>query len=84
MPKPVLRVIDSPVAAVVLGRAEADVLRERLDESLDVGEDREHEEERIEHRLKEILEAARQAGMSETGLGLQRASKMVHEKFRHV
>ena len=83
LPHVILRVVDSPVAAVVLGRPEHRSLLERLDEDLGAGENAESsEEEAVEHRLNEMLEAARLAGMSKKGLA--RARVLLKETFRHI
>ncbi|MAA69219.1 MAG: hypothetical protein CL915_10765 [Deltaproteobacteria bacterium] len=68
---------------MVLGKPEADALWERRYEDLDLSEKPPaDEDDAIEHRLREMLEAARQAGMSEAGL--KRAGIMVREKYRHL
>ena len=81
LPNVVMRVIDSPVAAVIFGRDESRLLTQRRDEDLGLG-DTVNDPEQINLRIEEMVEAARQAGMSAGGL--RRASKMVRERFRHV
>ena len=81
LPHVVMRVIDSPVAAVITGRQENRILTKRRNEDLCLG-DAENDPDQIDLRLDEILEAAKQAGMSVAGL--KRAEGVIRQRFRHV
>ena len=81
LPHVVMRVIDSPVAAVIIGRDENRTLTQRRDEDLGLGSAT-NDTTQIDLRLNEMIEAARQAGMSKQGL--KEAERMVRKRFRHV
>ena len=81
LPHTLIRVIDSPVAAIVLGRPESKRLIERRNEDLGLGSSPGKPED-VDHRIDEMLEAARMAGMSTKGL--TRVENMVRENFREM
>ena len=81
LPNVIMRVIDSPVAAVIIGRDENRILRERRDENLGLGS-APNDDTKMDLRLDEIIEAAWQAGMSTAGL--KRAENLLRRRFRHV
>ena len=62
------RVVESDVPAVVIGKAVYNHLVERKDEMLEVGRSPEIDEAGIQHRLNEMLDAAREEGMTEACL----------------
>ena len=83
LPHVVLRVVDSPVAAVVLGRPEHCALLERMEEDLGLGEMAKGlEAEAVDHRLEEMLEATSLAGLSKKGLN--QARTMLKDAFSHI
>ena len=79
----VLRVVESPVAAVILGNPESNTLIERRYEDLEMATNSTGNEEKdIDHRLDEMVEAARRAGM--TNDGIRASEKMIRKQFRHI
>ena len=81
LPHTLIRVIDSKVPAIALGRPEHLTLIERRNEDLGLGSSPGKPKD-IDHRVDEILKAAKMAGMSLPGLA--RAEKMVRERFRDM
>ena len=79
LPHVILRVIDSPVTVVVLGRQEYRELLERRDEDLSFNDQPETSDAVIDNRLDAMLEAAKRAGMSKAGL--KRARRMIQDRF---
>ena len=76
------RVIESDQQAVVLGKKMCGHLAERMSEDLGVADQGEVDFDGIEHRLDEMLDAAREQGMSKAGL--ERARLMIKEMWRNV
>ena len=82
LPDTVVRVVDSPVPAVVIGKEEMRRLLERRSEQLDAGPSEENSDPGIDLRLREQLEGAKLAGMSRKGL--RRSEKMIRKRFRGI
>ena len=82
LPKTTVRIVDSQVPAVVIGKDDMQRLAERGAEQLDAGHQEANDDPGIDLRLQEQLEGAKLAGM--TRKGLRRAEKMIRKRFRGI
>ena len=76
------RVIESDVAAIILGNPQMEHLAERKAERLEFKAERQGEDLQIGVRLDEVLDAARLEGMSESGL--EEGGQMIKEEFQDI